>query len=595
MKKKILSVFAAVFLGICTVPANVYAAEAAPTSGYQQAEKDALAEFVTGLAAQYAEDIENIDAAMEGTYADLSFTLGDAGRAMLGMAVPVDVSWINDLNLTTDITIDDTATMETTDLLLNGTKLCTMEIMADSSTGDTYIRIPELSESYLSVNYTDAMGILEESMPIDSTDATASIAGIGQGNELMSSFNVYDSIIRNLPDAQVLENIITDYGTMFIESMEENPSGNETITVDDVSQECTTYEGTLNETQAVALIESMLTTARDDSDIKSLFPDDAASAYEDFQAAIDSLLAEFPLETTNENSLAVSKIWVGQNGNIVGRQFSFTDNTGTPISELTWQNPVNGDSSGFLFEINGDGNTVSISGSGSKNGGMLDGNYVLSIDSIPYVSIDVTGYDTEAAKEGNINGVYKLSLLPGSVPDDATYTSVSSFSLVVTLSSDGTAGSFMVDLQSSGASLCSLSCSSGLGDGASLPSLSEIQGTVYDSLNEEEVNAYLNELNVDALMEKLAQAGMPDEFIGQVTALYSSSLSSSSDSYSDYDDYSGYEDYGDYGDYDDYSDYGDYEDYGSFETYGEEDSSSGSGNTGAIGAVAFINSLLPIK
>lgn len=585
MKKKLISVFSAVLLGICTIPANVYAADAAPASGYQQAEKDALTEFVTDWAAQYAKNIGNINAAMEGTYADMSFTLGDAGRAMLGMMVPVDVSWIHDLEFSTDITIADTATMESIDLLLNGTKLCTMEIMADSSTGDTYIRIPELSESYLSVSYADAIATLEQSMPIDASGSVSGLPleGTGSGNEILSPFSIYDSVIRNLPDAQVLENIITNYGTMFIESMEESSSGNETITVDDVSQECTTYEGTLNETQAVALIESMLTTARDDSDIKSLFPDDAASAYEDFQAAIDSLLAEFPPETTNDNSLAVSKIWVGQNGNIVGRQFSFTDNTGTPISELTWQNPVNGDGSGFLFEINGDGNTVSISGSGSKNGGMLDGNYVLSIDSIPYVSIDVTGYDTEAAKEGNINGVYKLSLLPGSVPDDATYTSVSSFSLVVTLSSDGTAGSFMVDLQSSGASLCSLSCSSGLGDGASLPSLSEIQGTVYDSLNEDEVNAYLNELNVDALMEKLAQAGMPDEFIGQVTALYSSSLSSSSDSYSDYDDYSGYEDYGDY------------EDYGSSETYGEEDSSSGSGNTGAIGAVAFINSLLPIK
>lgn len=530
MKKKALCMFASVILGFSTLPTVALASEPASDSGFQQTEKEAFAAFVSNLMTNYSKGLENYETALKGSYGEFTFTLGDAGRSMLSMMVPTDVSWIKDLKMTTDVSLTDGQTKEIMNVLLNDTQICTMEVWSDMKTMDTYIRIPELSESYITIDYTQAMASLDEledAVPEGETDIPMS----SSSEELMAYFSSYETVLQNLPDADLLGRILNNYSEMAIDGFTEGESGTETITVDDISQECTTYEGTMNEDAVLSVCEDLFSSARDDADIKSLFPEDSQDVYQDFQDAIDSLLEDLSQAESEETSAFSSKIWTDSEGDIVGRQFSLLDDSGsTPF--LTWQAPKSGQDRGLLLELDGgDGTVLTLSGSGTVDGSTLNGSYTMSVYETPFLSIEVADYDTEAAKIGNINGVYTLSVLPKAISDDLSYAAVSNFRLVLDLASDGVASSYTADLQSGGASLCSLNFSADLGDGADLPALSEVKGTMYDSLSEEDMNAYMEEINVDTIMNNLTAAGMPDTFIEDIIAMSSGSY---------YDDY--YED-----------------------------------------------------
>lgn len=522
MKKRILCIFTSLVLGLSSFSVTVSAEnEAAAETGYQQMEKDALAAFVSNLMSTYSKSLDNYDSALKGSHSDISLVIGDAGRSLASMMVPVDISWINDLKFSADVSMTEGQTKEIIDVLLNNTKICTAEVWADANTGETYVRVPELSQSYLTVNYADAIAAAEDAAAAAGSDSGEEVSIINSQEDLMTYFASYEAVLESLPDAEVLSNILNNYGNKIIQGFTEGASGTETITVSGIRQECTTYEGTIDQAAATSVAEDILSTAKEDADIKSLFPEDSKDTYKYFQTVVDSMLEDLSGSSSEDESASfLSKIWTDQNGTIVGRQLSIQGASET-VPVLTWQAPQSENGCGLLLELNSDDSVITLSGSGTKEDSLLNGTYTLSIDATPYVSIEVSDYDTASAKEGYINGVYTFSILPDAFSNDPSYGSLSNFSLVLTLASDGVAGSCTADLQSGGASLCSMNVSADLGDGADLPALSDVQGTTYDTMNEEDMNTYMEEINLDTILENLSTAGMPDTFIEDIMAMTS--------------------------------------------------------------------------
>lgn len=140
-----------------------------------------------------------------------------------------------------------------------------------------------------------------------------------------------------LPDSKTLSTLLDRYGNIIIDSFEEGSSVEESVSVDGISEECTAYEGIISEKSAYTIVEKVLTTAKDDEEIKALFDqwsDDASNEenqYKDFQNLITDALDDMNRddEGSTENEAFSSKVWVNGDGKIVGRQFGITDGTDT--------------------------------------------------------------------------------------------------------------------------------------------------------------------------------------------------------------------------------------------------------------------------
>lgn len=515
MKKRVCAVFTAVLLGVTALPSSAFAAES-----YQEAEKAAFSEIVTDFVSSYADSLNNYEASLAGSYGDFTITLGDAGRGLLGMMLPVDISWLDNLKLSTDVSIKDGQMGEVLNVSLNGTDICSVELYSDFKTGDVLTRIPELSESYLKASMQD---MVQDTLTEE--DVSASISA----DDLMNYMNLYENILEYLPSADALENLLDTYGTILIEGMTEGETGSETLAVSEISQECTTFEGVLNNADATATLETILSQAREDENIREILTGlegigtGTEDLYQQFQDGVDSLSADLAESVEDDGSALVSKIWVDDTDKIVGRQLSLLTADGASNPLFTYQTPSNGDERGFLMELGSEESTISLTGSGTVNNGIMDGSYSFLIDSQPTLSIELSDYDTETAAEGKINGVYTISFLPSAIADASAAEGASSdivsssvlagFSLAVTLSSGETDFSATADILSAGESLLSLSFSADQGEGTEIPDFTAISENAYDTLNQEDSAAYAEEVSLDTILSNLMDAGMPETFI----------------------------------------------------------------------------------
>lgn len=518
-RRKIMAVLMAAALGVSSFPAGVQAA-----ASYQEAEKAALETMLEDFTANYAKDLETYSETLAaGSGSDITLELGDAGKSLLSMMVPADISWLNDVSFSGDVSIKDGNIAELIDVSLNGTKICSMEVFMDTATMDTYVRIPELADGYIKAN----------AAAVSETEAAEAEDALGEGSELIEDAYVLaenpefmsqymetlTSLEKFLPDAETAKALLDRYINIFISHLSEGESGTDTLTASGISQECTTFEGTFSQKEAVPAVTELLSTAKEDEELKSVietfaeaFPDTEIS-YDSFQSAVDSALEEVTSETdASDDSFFTSKIWTDSEDKIVGRQLSLTDANGTqPI--LTWQSPSDGGSHGFYLSCGADDETFEIAGSGTLDGSLLNGHYELSVNSVPMIGVDVTDYDTEKKDEGILNANYKFSVLEG-VGED-TYNMLSAFGITAAFAGGKTDGTASLALTSADAPMLTMNVTARKANDVEFPDPASMEN-IYDTSVDADGERFTSEMTLDTLMANLTAAGMPEDFIASL-------------------------------------------------------------------------------
>lgn len=522
-RRKFMAVLMAAALSVSTFPAGVQAA-----GSYQEAEKAALETLLENFTESYAKELETYSETMaNGSGADITLELGDAGKSLLGMIAPADISWLNNVQFLGDVSIQDNGIAEMFDVNVNGTKICTMEVFMDTATMDTYVRIPELADGYIKANAADMSSTAatdiestEDALDLDEDseilDEAYDIAE--DPSQFMTGYmETLTSLETVLPDAETAKTLLDRYAAIFLSHLTEGESGTDTLTVSDVSQECTTFEGTFSQKEAVPAVTELLSTAKEDEELKSVIEafakavPDAEISYDDFQTAIDSALEDVTSDTdASDDSFFTSKIWMDSEDKVVGRELSFTDESGTqPI--ITWQSPTDGTNCGFFLSCGADDQTIEIAGSGVLDGSLLSGHYELSVDSAAMIGIDVTDYDTEAmTADGILNGNYNFSILPG-VGEDS-YNMLSSFGITAAVSGGQTDGKVSLALTSASAPMLTMTVEARKANAVEFPDPSTMEN-IYDTSIEEDGERFTSEMTLDTIMANLTTAGMPEGFI----------------------------------------------------------------------------------
>lgn len=524
--RKTTAICTAALLGTAVIPSTAFAAD-----DYASIEKNAWAEEVKNMASSYAASIEESQALVSGMQSDISLKIEDSGRSLLGFVAPFDISWLNDITLANTVSFTDGKEGLLMKVLLNDNQICSLEYYLDPESQDVYMRIPELSDKYFKTNLKEATdqqasnieSDIEELTPDDTdVDIPTDNFASAYSDSISLSASLMSDLSSALPEASVIETLLDKYGSMLFDNLTEGESSQETLTAGDISQDCTVYEGQISSEDAVKTATELLEAAKSDSDIESILNtwNDKLSSdenlYESFTTAVDKGLNALKDTDTSdsEDSCLSTKIWVDENGRIAGRALEIQEgDTTTPI--LTWQMPENGSDFGYLLTIASDDiNTYSLSGSGQIDGDKLNGTYELSLaDSISAI-IEVKDYDTVSAKEGNLNGNYKITF-PSSDTDneDDYYSSIlENFALVLDLNSEKDSGSVALSIENAGSTLGTLSITGGAGEAVEIPDLASLKD-VYDANNNDDMNAYAATLDFTSIMDNLSKAGVPDEVI----------------------------------------------------------------------------------
>ena len=524
--RKTTAICTAALLGTAVIPSTAFAAD-----DYASIEKNAWAEEVKNMASSYAASIEESQALVSGMQSDISLKIEDSGRSLLGFVAPFDISWLNDITLANTVSFTDGKEGLLMKVLLNDNQICSLEYYLDPESQDVYMRIPELSDKYFKTNLKEAAdqqasnieSDIEELTPDDTdVDIPTDNFASAYSDSISLSASLMSDLSSSLPEASVIEALLDKYGSMLFDNLTEGESSQETLTAGDISQDCTVYEGQISSEDAVKTATELLEAAKSDSDIESILNtwNDKLSSdenlYESFTTAVDKGLNALKDTDTSdsEDSYLSTKIWVDENGRIAGRALEIQEgDTTTPI--LTWQMPENGSDFGYLLTIASDDiNTYSLSGSGQIDGDKLNGTYELSLaDSISAI-IEVKDYDTVSAKEGNLNGNYKITF-PSSDTDneDDYYSSIlENFALVLDLNSEKDSGSVALSIENAGSTLGTLSITGGAGEAVEIPDLASLKD-VYDANNNDDMNAYAATLDFTSIMDNLSKAGVPDEVI----------------------------------------------------------------------------------
>ena len=524
--RKTTAICTAALLGTAVIPSTAFAAD-----DYASIEKNAWAAAVKNMASSYAAPIQESQALVSGMQSDISLKIEDSGRSLLGFVAPFDISWLNDITLANTVSFTDGKEGLLMKVLLNDNQICSLEYYLDPESQDVYMRIPELSDKYFKTNLKEAAdqqasnieSDIEELTPDDTdVDIPTDNFASAYSDSISLSASLMSDLSSALPEASVIETLLDKYGSMLFDNLTEGESSQETLTAGDISQDCTVYEGQISSEDAVKTATELLEAAKSDSDIESILNtwNDKLSSdenlYESFTTAVDKGLNALKDTDTSdsEDSYLSTKIWVDENGRIAGRALEIQEgDTTTPI--LTWQMPENGSDFGYLLTIASDDiNTYSLSGSGQIDGDKLNGTYELSLaDSISAI-IEVKDYDTVSAKEGNLNGNYKITF-PSSDTDneDDYYSSIlENFALVLDLNSEKDSGSVALSIENAGSTLGTLSITGGAGEAVEIPDLASLKD-VYDANNNDDMNAYAATLDFTSIMDNLSKAGVPDEVI----------------------------------------------------------------------------------
>lgn len=502
---------------------------------YQETEKAALNKLTDGIPETWDTYLENYKKSAAGSKSNMTLKVEDTGRALIGALMGgTDVSWLQSISLDSNISIKDGVEAIVSSVLLNDNKLCDFNVYMDLANMMEYIQIPELSDSYMKA-------------PVSSDSEENSEEAQQFLNTYMTTLSDLTSV---LPDSKTLSTLLDRYGNIIIDSFEEGSSVEESVSVDGISEECTAYEGIISEKSAYTIVEKVLTTAKDDEEIKALFDqwsDDASNEenqYKDFQNLITDALDDMNRddEGSTENEAFSSKVWVNGDGKIVGRQFGITDGTDTtPV--FTWKAPSEGEDSALLLELAADDSSFTFTGSGKTADGLLNGDYILAVNGTETVDINVENLETKPAKAGYYNGTFNISFPAaetdssdseaGESTEDDTDTSatdmLAGFGAVIKLTSDADADTSTLDLTvtTSGAALATLSITGSYGEGVEIPDFASLDKT-YDATDDEAMTEYLTEINWDTFLANVKAAGFPDELATQLEDVLKAAVESAS-------------------------------------------------------------------
>lgn len=434
---------------------------------YIDKEMDALSNAVSG------EEINEITASVQ---------LEDAGVAMLGLSGYIsdaEIAALGDLEARISTGENNGISGAQAALYSGEESIISANAVIDADSGNLYVQIPELSESYIRI----------------SQDAASMDFG-----ELLNMNTVLD--FSMLPD------MLPKYLDVMLDYTTDVERQDSTLTVGGISQDATLLEVRIGSDQLKNIAVDLMELMQNDKDLEELLVNlgdymmatDPYFGYtgEEFYAqAMDRLqetIDEARAEEVPESAAVEMDVWVDGDGNIIGRTITLIDSEETleVFNSLTAEDGGNYATELSVGDIS-NGDYVSLEGEGTVNGNLAEGNYSLKSADEEVAQIRVSDYDVKLAEEGYLNGTFLFT-------SDAD-PSLAGYELQAQISSDRSSTDAVVSIMSSEVPIATLNLGFS-GEGSYEPVLPSDE-TVYDGDDSEDMSAYESEIDQNALEARM--------------------------------------------------------------------------------------------
>lgn len=490
-------------------------------ASYQEAEKAALSQFIKGFSSYWDVVMEDQEKAMAGTKAVMTLKLEDGGKTLLSAASGgMDFSWLNTLTMDMTAAVTEGKEIVNGAILLNDSPLCNMNMYMDLNELVEYLQIPELSETWMKMPLLDSLEISEEELAqtFESEEEMQAYMEYMEAYKasMKNNFKVLSDLTSFLPDTATVSALLDRYGNIIIDSTAEGTSSEETISVEGISEDCTVYESQITEAGVLSMMKNILTTAKEDQELKGLLDKWSETSGENLNAQLqtnaDALLADLTGEGSDA-AVVTSKAWVNADGKIIGREISAEDETGS-IPVFTWKNPSSDEKSALFIEFGAGEETMTFTGTGQSSEGLLNGEYVFAVNSVKMLGIKAENLETHPKVPGYYNGKIGVSVLDAGTEEAPN--PLAAFGLDINVASDAEAKTNQVDftVTNSGAALVTLSVNGGYADASvSAPEQAVLDASL-DITEEGAETSYIQGMDWTAILDNASAAGAPAELVG---------------------------------------------------------------------------------
>lgn len=458
------------------------------------------------FAAQWDEGLEKANGQNSATV-DLSLHLSSSGNTLVQLFAGLNLSWLDRLGVKMDYEVlDDGTENAVIDLYANEQTLATMLMAIDLLNGTEKIMIPELSPSAIFLNME-----------------------LPEGESALASSKIMLDLMKDpkasLPDGNTAKELLSRYCGLIMDHMQDGDTAESDVTVGEISEDCTLYEGILDEAGMQDLVTDILTTAKEDEQLAEVVKnlegasEDLSGLYDGMISAIDEALADVEEETSADGeasaddeasadseasgTLLTSKIYVNADGEVIGSEVSLGEDL-----NVDFLVPSADGKTGFETSITSDGETYGIAGIGTVEDDVVTGSYQLMANGVAVANAEVDGLNLKTGRGGTVT----LSLAEN-MPDEETYGMLGGFKIECSMDGDETSGEMKLALVMNGEPLGELLMTAVTKDLDIDVSALDSAEKVYDANNDEDMAAYASEMDLNPLLENVTAAGAPEDFV----------------------------------------------------------------------------------
>lgn len=457
---------------------------------FRYVEAKAIGSYSDSLASLYGKVLlENADMKM-GQTTEATIELSDEGKDTLGDLTGVDMEWLDKVKIDLETNVDGMQSAKA-GVAIGKTDIATIDVISDLEDGMLYFAVPEISEQYLGTE-------------VDTE----------KYEKLMSEL---ENLKETLPSEAEFAKIGTKYAAIAFNTIDDAKIYDESIKVGGINQNCDVIELDVDERLVLEMQNNVLEEAKTDEELQNMISDfvdvmaSTDSQYEDidvkkfFSEDIDELQdnIQTQLDELDGDGEVVFTLTDYVNGKheIIGRSITSYD------EEVFFMGKAKkGGEVAYEVRVN---NEFAISGEGKERGGKITGTFELSVDEQEIMTVETDKFDIDKLFKGELIGSFKIEA-SSAMADVASNSALGS---LLDYTVEVKCGKTSIDLKLTENDNELLSIA--LDSKKKSPDKIETPDAdlVVDVKDTDALKDYVDSANINAVVDNLREAGVPEELM----------------------------------------------------------------------------------
>lgn len=507
---------------------------ASPEDYMEHVEKKTVEQVADMVSDVYGSVAGKAEQKANGASLDVHLQMGDSllSGLMMGMTgsdLDMDLSWLKDIALEIDAATEGDMAKGDIGIGLGSQRILTMSVLWDMAEQAAWIGIPELNDTYLSMD----MDEIYEASGMDMAD-------------FMDQQENLEKVLEKLPSEEVINELLNKYMAIALSHIDDVEKDTKTVEVDDIEQELTELTAKIHEEDILEMAVDMLETLKDDKQAQELFAvvvelgtmmapsyemvwNDAMGTYEYVPVTEDidaqEMLEEFidegldtledMIDDAKKSNYIKVKTYINNSDEVVGRTISVSGQE----EEISYITVWDGDE----FEFEALLGEVEITGKGSREKGLIEAEYVLNAEGMEVLTLEVSDWDEKQAEAGYLCGTLRLApsdMLLNEIMYDLDYSvasmlSGSDLALEIDLNMTEESSAAGVKLMADRTMLLGVTFSVATSEGEKVSAPANEVALIVDGMpNEEALQNWILDMDFDALLKNLRAAGVPSDLVG---------------------------------------------------------------------------------